>query len=300
MNTQEGRSAASAFNGMPPIMDVEALRRLAKFPEQNPSPMLQVASDGTLSYANEPARNFLATLGWQPGAPLPAVVRTVAARARDHGHLTETEVEHPSGSIFWLGAVQPQGEDYVNIYGRNISARKRTEDALRESEAWLRLAQTAANAGAWEWDLRTNKNIWSDGLWQVYGLTPHSCKPSYETWRQTIHPDDRASVEIAVQDAARAGRELAIEWRVRDADGTERWLMLRGQALRDAAGAVARYIGIVMDITDLKVVEAELRATNKELKSHNRVMADHERRLIELKKEVNELCIQSGQPIRYR
>ncbi|MCX5643340.1 MAG: PAS domain S-box protein [Phycisphaerae bacterium] len=144
-------------------------------------------------------------------------------------------------------------------------AHARDEEALRESEARLRLAQDAAKAGTWEWDLRTNQNFWSDELWKLYGLEPHACEPSYEAWRQTVHPDDRARVEAAVQEAARRGMELKAEWRVRDRRGEERWLMSRGRPVHDAGGQTARYRGIVLDITERKQMEAELRRLNDQL-----------------------------------
>jgi PAS domain S-box-containing protein len=133
-----------------------------------------------------------------------------------------------------------------------------SEADRRKDQERLGLAYEAAKAGAWEWDLQSNENFWSDELWKVYGLEPQSCRPSYEAWRQTIHPDDRAGVERVVQQAALHGRELAAEWRVRDADGRQRWLMSRGRPRRDAGGAVTHYVGVVMDITERKRAELAL------------------------------------------
>lgn len=130
--------------------------------------------------------------------------------------------------------------------------------ALSENETRLRMALQAANAGAWEWDIRTNDNYWSEELWQVYGLEPYSCEPSFDSWLQTIHPDDRVAVGRAVQEAAGAGVDLSVVWRVCGSDGAVRWLMSRGRPQRDAAGEVIRYVGIVMDITERKLAEEAL------------------------------------------
>src|SRR5574340_291468 len=134
--------------------------------------------------------------------------------------------------------------------------RKRTEDALRMSEARLRLAQEAAKAGAWEWDLGTNRNVWSEEVWKLYGIEPHCCEPTYEVWRQTIHPDDRERVERESREAAARGSELNVEWRVRERNGSVRWLMARGRPLHDAEGRTVRYAGIVMDISASKLKAA--------------------------------------------
>jgi PAS domain S-box-containing protein len=144
------------------------------------------------------------------------------------------------------------------------AAHAQAERTLRESEERLRMAHEAAHSGAWGWDLGTNENVWSEELWKVYGLDPHSVKPSYEAWLQIVHPDDRQKAERAAQEAARNGTELDLEFRVRDRDGTERWLLARGRPVRDAAGQAVRYTGIVVDITERKrAEEALLRASEQ-------------------------------------
>ena len=133
--------------------------------------------------------------------------------------------------------------------------RVQAELALHQSEERLRLAQEAALAGSWEWNLQTNENLWSEELWKVYGLEPHSCAPSYAAWRETIHPEDLLRVERLVQEAAHAGAALNVEWRVRNPNSGERWLLSRGRAFHNAGGQVERMVGIVMDITARKQAE---------------------------------------------
>ena len=137
-----------------------------------------------------------------------------------------------------------------------LAVRKQVEVALRENEERLRLALDAASAGTWEWVLETNKNIWSNELWRLYGLDQRAWEASYEAWRESIHPDDRATVEAAVTTAARDGTEINIEWRVNTPGASTRWLMSRGKPQRNAAGRVVAYRGIVVDITERKRAEA--------------------------------------------
>ena len=127
---------------------------------------------------------------------------------------------------------------------------------MRESEEQLHLALDAASAGSWEWDLGTGKNTWSKQLWKMYGLKPYTCEASYKVWRESIIPEDRERVDQAVRKAAKDGVEINIEWRGRDLDNTERWLMSRGRPFRNTDGVVTRYIGIVIDITERKQAES--------------------------------------------
>ena len=161
---------------------------------------------------------------------------------------------------------EPDGP-IVRIVGTHfdLTERKRAEEALRRREEWLRLAHDAAHSGAWEWDLRTNLNIWSEELWKLYGLEPYSCEPSYAAWREAVHPDDRPMAERTVQESASKGIDLNVEFRVHDRDGAERWLLSRGRAIRDADGQVVRFIGIVVDITERKRAEEALRRSYDEL-----------------------------------
>lgn len=179
----------------------------------------------------------------------------------------EYRIRRPDdGQLRWIeahGVATFEGEGAarhaVNLVGTvaDITVRRQVEEDLRNAEARFRMAQSAAKAGAWEWDLQTNENWWSDSLWPLYGLAPQSCPPSYEAWRQTIHPDDREAAVQAVSEAARQGIELSTEWRVVDPQGGERWLMSRGQPVLDDQGRTVRYRGIVLDITDRKRTEAE-------------------------------------------
>jgi len=146
-----------------------------------------------------------------------------------------------------------------------ITERKQAEEDVRDSESRRALALDAAHAGTWEWDLATGRNIWSDELWKLYALEPNCCEPSYEAWRQSVHPDGRARVEQELQSLVQQEAELNIEWRVKTHDNSTRWLMSRGRPVRDALGRVVRYLGVVMDITERKRAEEAARQSEQRL-----------------------------------
>jgi PAS domain S-box-containing protein len=172
------------------------------------------------------------------------VIGTLSFGSKTVSHFSEDD-------LALMKAVADQVATAMDRMRLLTDARKHAQD-FAQAEERLRLAQDAAHAAAWEWDLRTNENIWSEDLWKLYGLEPHSCEPSYEAWRQTVHPDDLAATERAVREASRRGTELNIEYRVRLSDGGERWLMSRGRPTFGDNGRPERLIGIVIDITDRK------------------------------------------------
>ena len=144
--------------------------------------------------------------------------------------------------------------------GNDVTAHKELEDELRRSEERRRLALDVSKAGTWEWDPKTNRSVWSDEVWGLAGLEPHSWEPSYETWLRAIDSRDRASAEQAVREAASGGSELVAEWRIRGTEGAPRWLMARGRPIFDEKGRIVYYIGIVLDVTDRKKIQEALQA----------------------------------------
>jgi PAS domain S-box-containing protein len=112
----------------------EGLRQLSQFPEKNPNPVLRFALDGMMLYANSAARNWLTTLGWQPGDALPSKVHAVVDKALKQSHAVKAEISDPAGRTFSFFAVQPMGEAFINLYGLDITERRQAEDQLREAK----------------------------------------------------------------------------------------------------------------------------------------------------------------------
>ena len=113
----------------------EAVQNLARFPDENPHPVLRVARDGTLLYAN--AASALLLRGWhcQVGQRLPADWCATVADASARGMVTEAEVTCGEGRVFSCILTPIAGAEYLNIYTRDITARQQAETALQRSEA---------------------------------------------------------------------------------------------------------------------------------------------------------------------
>ncbi len=150
----------------------------------------------------------------------------------------------------------------------DITEQKLMEQALRESELRMRLAQEAAKAGAWEWKLADNSMQWSDSLWSLYGVEKKDrWKPSMERWAPMIHPADRESVIAAILDAAVLGHDYEVQWRLKAPEGQpDRWFLNRGRALAGADGRADRYFGVIIDITEQKLAEKALRESEMRMR----------------------------------
>src|SRR5258706_4024121 len=146
----------------------------------------------------------------------------------------------------------------------DITDRKRTEKALKESEERFRTLAKATNDAVWDWDLDTNKVWWSEGVFTLFGhvLEQGSAEPAW--WLERVHPDDRAAVEAFFFEVVR-GRELSWvdEYRFRCADGSYKDVYDRGYVIRDTDGRAIRMIGAMLDITPRKRAEESLRESEE-------------------------------------
>ncbi|MFA5111209.1 MAG: PAS domain S-box protein [Desulfobaccales bacterium] len=155
-----------------------------------------------------------------------------------------------------------QGE-LVSGFGtvQDITARKQAEEALRESEERLRLAQQVARIGTFEWNIQSGVNVWTPELEAMYGLQPGDFVRTQTAWENLVHPEDRSEAIRRVEMAFESGEPMEGEWRVVWPDGSVHWLAGRWQVLKDEFGKPLRMTGINIDITARKRAEEALRAS---------------------------------------
>ena len=157
----------------------------------------------------------------------------------------------------------------------DIDARKRIEEELRSRQEMLELAQKAARAVAFDWQIDAREGECgrlSPELEAMFGLTSSSYNGSFTSWKQLVHPDDWPAVRDELLRANDTGN-VAAEYRVVHPSGAVRWLQAKGKMLLDAGGKPVRMIGFMLDVTDRHEAEDELRRLEKQLRQAQRLEA---------------------------
>lgn len=142
--------------------------------------------------------------------------------------------------------------------GRDISAAKLLEDQLRRSESLLRESQRIAQIGSWDWDFESDLLRWSDEVFRILEVDPATQTPSYERFLETVHPDDRRTVDQHYQSLLAAGEDYQFEHRLLMGDGRIKHVRERGICASNLSGEIPRAIGTIQDITGPVTVRQQL------------------------------------------
>ncbi|MDX2221254.1 MAG: PAS domain-containing protein [Rhodospirillaceae bacterium] len=179
-------------------------------------------------------------------------------------------IRHADGHYLW---VTSRGEVQRDADGRplrmtgtmvDITARKQAEDDLRTSRSILELAMEASNAGYFSLEEQDSTIHWSPRLRQIFGVAADFVIPQ-AFFNSLVHPDDLAPMLSIIGAAESSGATIDLQLRARHADGTYRWLGVRGMIQRDPDGKIQRRVGFVRDITAEKAAAAELAASREKL-----------------------------------
>jgi PAS domain S-box-containing protein len=162
--------------------------------------------------------------------------------------------------------VRYRGQAHSLSMARDITAQKRAQAALRESEERYQLAVAGANQGLWDWDLATDTMFVSARAQEFMGLAPSEPLRPRREWiaASPFHPDDIDGVRAAMSEHLHGRtRFYTVDYRMKHPSGNWHWYRQRGVALRDADGRPYRMAGSMEDITAQKDLEGQLLQAKK-------------------------------------
>jgi PAS domain S-box-containing protein len=141
----------------------------------------------------------------------------------------------------------------------DITDRKRVEDALRRSQAYLTEAQRLSHTGSWALDVASRRAIHSsEEHHRLFGFDPDGDMPVWEDWVQRIHPEDRERAMGTIEQGIRERRDFEMDYRTVHPDGTIRCAQAVGHPVFSRSGDLIEFVGTTVDITERKRADEAL------------------------------------------
>ncbi|HSQ03923.1 MAG TPA: PAS domain-containing protein, partial [Burkholderiales bacterium] len=210
--------------------------------EQRPYITNEVASDPRIHDKGWAQREALVSFAGYPLIVEDCVVGVMAMFARHR---------LPEGTLDTLCSI-------ASTVAQGIE-RKRADERLRRSEAYLAEGQRLSHTGSWARNLRTDERYWSKEEFRIYGFEDRESPPPREEVLARVHPDDQQTVRRILEDSLREGRDFRFETRVRIPGRPQKWVETVGHPVRDERGHVVEFLGTDIDVSAQKRANRLLR-----------------------------------------
>jgi len=138
------------------------------------------------------------------------------------------------------------------VFVSNITDRKLVEEALKQSDKHLRASQRIAHLGSWRLNLATNKVVWTEELYKMYGFDPSLPPPPYTEHMKLFTPESWEKLSTSLARTVETGIPYELELETVKEDGNNGWMWVRGEAVKNSTGKVVELWGAAQDITGRK------------------------------------------------
>jgi PAS domain S-box-containing protein len=186
----------------------------------------------------------------------------------------EYRIKHKNNTWIWVEertSIKRDSNGIVTSFEgviTDISARKKAEEQLQESEVRYELAVKSTAAGVWEWvNIADGIVWWSPKYYELLGYDDQEVKSTYEEFLASLHPDDTPRFEETLKLHAENNEPFMIEYRLRKKDGSYRWFLASGQTNRDENGKPVKMVGSIIDIHYKKTNEELLTAREENFRT---------------------------------
>ncbi len=199
----------------------------------------------------------------------------------DLSHYLEHRMLYDDGSIGYIAVryfiVKDSTGKTVKTYGANqdITERRRTEEALLKANERFTLAVDGSNDGIWDWDIASNEVYLSPRWKQMLGYEDHELANHVDTFLRLVYDEDIEKVNESIRRYLEGElKEYAIQFRMKHKDGSLRWVLSRGAAIRDKNNRAFRMAGSQSDITEQKNAEAAIKAAKEQAEAASKAKSE--------------------------
>jgi len=155
---------------------------------------------------------------------------------------------------------------YIKVV-TDITEKKHIDRILNQQRLMLSQAEELAHLGSWKFNIETGELFWSDELFRIYGEDKNTFEPTFEEFRNRIHPEDRISVFKEIEESINEGLPFSQLERIIRPDGEIRILSSSGVPQKNDSGEVIGLFGSCLDVTEHKKIERELLNSQKKLRA---------------------------------
>jgi PAS domain S-box-containing protein len=227
------------------------------------------------TYFNKHAEEQLNALGKNPATligkvlweefPNPPVEEAFRRAMRERAVITHEHYYPPLRE--WVeNRIYPSPDGGLAVFQRYVTERKRAEEELRRSEAYLAEGQRLSHTGSWAWNVSSGNLFWSHEHFRIFDLEPEKVKPSYELFLEMVHPEDRPSVKQGFEAAVHKKSDFEDSYRIVLPDGSIKDIHSLAHPVFNNSGELIEYVGTVIDMTERHQTRAALEQAFEEIK----------------------------------